>query len=385
MTPHHVLTRLARYFHVVWVNPAHHWRGTWGRLRDSRPRFEDGWSTPGFTVYHPEFCFPRFYRPEWLDQLTLRLRIKRAWKMLSRRGCTKLILYVWHPQFESLLRTIRHDLSCYHIDDDYSFAGATGPINDSESRLIANVDEVFVISPGLLDSKGRLNPHTTFVPEGVDFRAYATPVPAPRDIESIPSPRIGYTGHLKKQLDWPLLIRLVTRHPDWSFVLVGPENHHAEIGAYLADLKQRPNVYFLGAKTAYELAAYPQHFDVSIMPYRVDKYTNQIYPLKLHEYLASGRPVVAAPIRSLHEFSHLIRLPANADEWSEALAECLKPAPNSPAAIEARQEAARQHDWDVLVGHIAEKMCQGIGAEYMLHPELHTLRCVNAPGPQTRS
>jgi hypothetical protein len=39
--------------------------------------------------------------------------------------------------------------------------------------------------------------------------------------------------------------------------------------------------------------------------------------MKLHEYLASGRPVVGSPIRS-KDFVHVIRLARTTDEWSTA-------------------------------------------------------------------
>jgi len=126
----------------------------------------------------------------------------------------------------------------------------------------------------------------------------------------IPRPRIGYTGYIKKQLDWQLLRHLTAQHPKWHFVFVGPKSPHPEISTILEEVAGRPNVHFLGAKTTQELAAYPQHFDVCIMPYRVNDYTKYIYPLKLHEYLASGRPVVATPIRSLEEYCNVLTLAA---------------------------------------------------------------------------
>ena len=200
------------------------------------------------------------------------------------------------------LKCIPHDLSCYHIDDEYSFSEAEVPTNETEAQLIAAVNQVFVISPGLMDKKGGINPHTVLVPEGVNYQAYATAVPEPTDLASVPHPRIGYTGNLKKQLDWSLLLSQTQRHPEWSFVFVGPRSPHPEIYAVLDQLSKRSNVYFLGAKSVQELAAYPQHFDVCIMPYALaDNSARYLYPLKLHEYLASGSPVVGARIRSLED------------------------------------------------------------------------------------
>jgi glycosyltransferase involved in cell wall biosynthesis len=258
------------------------------------------------------------------------------------------------------------DLSCYHIDDEYTFSVVDVPVPEREARLIARVDQVFIHSPALLEKKGKINPHVSFAPNGVDFCSYARPVPEPADIAGIPHPRIGYSGHIKKQLDWPLLLDLTARHPDWSFVFVGAPNNHPEIAAYIEQLSQRPNVRFLGSKTVQELAAYPQHFDVCIMPYRRDDYTKYIYPLKLHEYLASGRPVVGTPIESLEPFRDVVRLAENTSQWSTAIAESLCSPANTDEQRGARQTLARRHDWEILVRRIADTMASRLGPEYSI-------------------
>src|SRR6202040_822700 len=109
-------------------------------------------------------------------------------------------------------------------------------------------------------------------------------------------------------LDWPLLLKLTAAHPEWSFVFVGPRKGHAEIDQLLEQLSRQPNVYFLGGKATESLGGYPQHFDVCIMPYLPDDYTKYIYPLKMHEYLASGTPVVSTPIRSVLDFGNVVAL-----------------------------------------------------------------------------
>jgi len=179
---------------------------------------------PGMTVYSPEFWFPKFNRPDWLDKFTFDARLRRARNILLRRGCRKIVLYVWRPQFGAALDAIPFDVSCYHIDDEYSFSQVETPPDPQELELMARVDEVFIHSPGLWERKGQINPHTTFSPNGVDYDAYAKAVPEPADLSSIPHPRIGYTGWIKRQLDWPLLVRLTQAHPEWSFVFVGPQS-----------------------------------------------------------------------------------------------------------------------------------------------------------------
>ena len=366
MTPHHLLTRLAKYFHVVWSEPPLGWRDvirglnreiTW--LPDSGSRTPDG-----FQIYVPAPWLPQFYRPKVIASYTFEQRVKNGIRKLKRQGCRHIVLYLWHPTFEPALRSSDFDLSLYHIDDEYSFAAAPSRIDPLELQVLNAVDQVFVVSPGLLERKGGINPHTAFMPEGVDYQLYATSTNEPDDLVAIPHPRIGYTGNLKKQLDWQLLRELAARHREWSFVFVGPSVGHQEVDEAIKEISHWNNVYFLGVKSVTNLALYPQHFDVCIMPYRVTGYTNNIYPLKLHEYLASGRPVVGSPIRSLKDFSSVIELAETTEDWSHALIHALDGSANCSKAVAARQKIAREHDWSNLVSSLAQTICERLGLQY---------------------
>ena len=360
---HQVMTRLSHYFPVLWLNPSDDWRRSL-RPANLKPHPDTRPIQADFFVHSPSPLLPVFYSPKWLAKFTLRKRLEVARQILLNRGCKKIALYLWRPELAAALDLLPFDLSCYHIDDEYSFSSVDMPLSKEERALITRVDQVFIHSPALLAKKGRINPHTAFAPNGVDFDAYSSPVPEPADLATVPHPRIGYSGHIKKQLDWPLLLDLTARHPDWHFVFVGAPNAHPEIASYITELSRRNNVRFLGGKTTTELASYPQHFDVCIMPYRRDDYTKYIYPLKLHEYLASGRPVVGTPIASLEPFREIIRLPDGVDQWSLALRESLGQGANTEEAQSARQILAKQHDWDFLVRQIAEAMTQRLGPTY---------------------
>jgi glycosyltransferase involved in cell wall biosynthesis len=286
--------------------------------------------------------------------------------VLKNRGCTKVILHIWRPYFARALDLVEYDVGCYHIDDEYSFSDVDLPVADSEVKLISRVDQVFVTTEGLLEKKGKLNPAARLVPNGVDFQAYAMPAAEPLDLQGIPHPRIGYSGVIKWTLDWALLSQLTLHHPDWQFILVGPTQPHPAVIRAVWDLSRRSNVHFLGAKPPDEIRAYPQHFDVCIMPYRLDSHSLKYgYPLKLHEYLATGRPTVGTPLHSLVGVSDVVRLATTHEEWSQALTDCLAPEAMDPRQVEARRTVARQHDWGALVETIAHTLCERLGPHYL--------------------
>jgi hypothetical protein len=114
---HQILTRLARYFHVVWADPALDWRARLNGIgRPYRPRVD---SPPGFRIYAPEAWLPKFYRPSWLAGMTSRWRLERAKRLLARAGCEEILLSLWRPEFADAVGHLPSCRSSYHIDDEY--------------------------------------------------------------------------------------------------------------------------------------------------------------------------------------------------------------------------------------------------------------------------
>lgn len=346
MTAAQLMTRLSDRYRVIWVSPSHHWRGTEERILDSTPVFRTLEGHPNLTIYTPPAWLPHTYRPAFAGRWLRARRLRQARNHLRGLGCEQIVLYLWRPRFVDALDLVEHDTSIYHIVDEYSFSADDPPTPPEERRLIDAVDELIVHSPGLIEKKGRRG-RTTFIPNGVDYEAYAAPREEPEDLAGIPRPRIGYSGYVKRQLDWELIEALIERHPGYSWVFVGALLHE-DLRRRLNTLASRPNVHFLGAKPSHELAGYPQHFDVCIMPYVRDPYTQYIFPLKLFEYLASGRPAVGTPIRSLQDFDQVIGLAEGPEEWSAAITAALEPEATAPEHVAERQDLARCHDWGIL-------------------------------------
>jgi glycosyltransferase involved in cell wall biosynthesis len=350
------------------MNPALGWRESFlrGHFRGQRiAQNVIAECDSGLEIYTPGRWLPTFYRLRWLSKIALRQHVKRARKMLLRQGAKRIVLATWRARFDNGWSDLPFDLRSYHIDDEYSFSPVETPIGADEMRMLREADQVFVTSRSLLQKKGGFNPHTYLVPNGVDYQAFATPRSEPEDLRAIARPRIGYTGVLKEQLDWPLLFSLAQRHPNWSFVFVGPTSKLAS--SAVNRLKKLANVFFLGSKPTSAVPAYTQNFDVCVMPYRRDDYTKYIYPLKLHEYLASGRPAVGTRIHALEEFERVVRLACTEEEWSTALAAALEPAANSDEARKERQTVAMLHDWDVQAWKIACTLAESVAPELAEH------------------
>jgi hypothetical protein len=72
------------------------------------------------------------------------------------------------------------------------------------------------------------------------------------------------------------------------------------------------------------------------------------YPLKFHEYLAAGKPVVSSRIASLTEFAEVAELAEGVDGWIAALERAISA--GGVGNESERRAVARSNDWAARVG-----------------------------------
>ncbi len=356
---HYIMTRLARYYKILWVSPPLNLKNIVNANSTKNPPRGLNKISPSLWAYSPEWyslhLSKRMFGLKSLNSFLQSVRVKRIKSLLKQMGIKRLILYVWKPEYSSYVGKFNEEFVCYHVDDEYTFSEVDLPISAEESWMLKKSDAVFILSKSLLEKKGKLNSNTYYSPMGVDFDHYRKVVENENihfgDIFSILKPRIGFVGYIKKQIDLELLLGIARKRKDWSIVLVGPISEiHTEIKEYVELLRLEDNVYFLGGKKHEELPGYIKEMDVCLMCYRNTAYTNYIFPLKLHEYLACGRPIVSTCLKNLKEFKEVLRFADTRDDWIEKIEECLKD--NSFELEQKRIAVARENSWDERVKEI---------------------------------
>jgi len=108
---------------------------------------------------------------------------------------------------------------------------------------------------------------------------------------------------IRMLLDWRV---------DWTVVLIGTKRID------LGTLESRPNFRWLPAVPYAQLPQYSSAFDVAIIPYVVNQHTNTANPLKLREYLATGKPVVTTAMAEVFRFKEHLRIAARPEEIGRA-------------------------------------------------------------------
>jgi glycosyltransferase involved in cell wall biosynthesis len=273
--------------------------------------------------------------------------------LLQRLDMHSPIVWVSLPNQRDVLGDVPARLRVYHIVDEYlGYYGLPSERREewaaAEREMIDWADLVVVVSKELMETKGQGDPKFRLLPNAVDIEAYppglsVRPVPA---LVGLPHPILGYIGLVSVRLDLAMLDELVTRHPEWTLVMVGaiyPEGCEVE----LARLASRPNVLVLPRVPSQEVPDYVRHFDVGLVPYKCTAETQHASPLKLFEYLAAGLPVVSTDVPSARQFASVVTLVASAEEWERAVAVALETRSEEEAA--RRRQAVAEHTWDARV------------------------------------
>ncbi len=261
------------------------------------------------------------------------------------------VLYLFHPCFYEYSRYIQHDVLVYHAYDDFSKQTGARRYLAEERELMENSDLVIASSEGI---RARMNQECEreieVVPNGVDFELFCRPeYVEPSDLAPIPHPRVGYTGRINTKVDLGLFRFLAEKRPNVSFVAIGPiGNLMAEESHLLKAIQQLPNCYFLGQKDVDELPHYMAHLDINTMCYSMDPgiWACNGYPLKLHEYLAVGKPVISSPLSAVCEFSDVVDIAYSAEGWLELIDKNLDPNAICSEKVEARRIVASSNSWD---------------------------------------
>ena len=244
----------------------------------------------------------------------------------------------------------------YHAYDLYSQTpGWSEELAEQEARLLARADLILASSNVIAQHLGSISGRSVLtLPNAVDYQAYRDVLngdrPLPEDLAEIPHPRIGYTGCLNRKVDFSLIEQLACQRPHWQFVIVGGAgNFDQHSQAALDACKLRDNIHFLGHKAITELPLYITGMDVNIMSYRISSqvWTSGIYPLKLHDYMAAGKPIVSSDVPAVREFSSQLAIARSSNEWDRALQDAINL--GGIGTPEGRRNIARQNTWDARV------------------------------------
>jgi len=203
----------------------------------------------------------------------------------------------------------------YCVDDFTQWPGLDHVLVRELDRRMIEAADVLVATSAKLEARLSASGKPTYMLQhGVDLDLFGRDSPVEHAcLAGIPHPRAGYFGLFNERNDMALVAELSRRMPDFSFVFTGP------VTADVQALRSLTNVHFTGPVPYGELPSLIAGLDVLFIPYLVNDFTASISPLKLKEYMATGKPIVTTPMAEALPHRGYVQIAATADEWEASL------------------------------------------------------------------
>lgn len=224
------------------------------------------------------------------------------------------------------------------MDEWEDFPNIGKPLLAAERELVANSD-VVAVTAALLEKKWQSETsRCVLIRNGVDFPFFRLHSKPSNILGDLDHPIIGFYGAIAEWVDLGLIAAVARARPEWQFVLLGD--------IFVTDLEgldELPNVHLLGRRPYTDMPYYLYHFDVCLIPFRLNQVTHAVDPVKFYEYVSAGKPVVSVPLEELEIYRDYLYFGTTAADFVAQIAIALQDV--DPARRQQRIELARANDW----------------------------------------
>lgn len=304
--------------------------------------------TDGLTVYSPPPLLPFRQYNNWIRRINDYFYIHGVRRVIKILDFQQPILWSFIHDSGVIIDQLGDILSIYHCADDWTEMPIphknTTQIKQLEGQLASRVDLIFSSAEKNTQRLSEFNKRSFYTPNGVDFELFNQAVsevfPLPDELIAVPSPRLGFIGTLHVWVDFELIEYIASQRPDWSLVLIGP------VKTDVSRLLKYKNVHLLGRKPREQLPQYLQSFDVCLIPFLLNNLTQSVNPLKLYEYLASGKPVISTDLPEVQTAIPFVRIASSKEGFVESVAEIIN---QGTLGMKERTAYAHTSSWDARV------------------------------------
>ena len=274
-------------------------------------------------------------------------RILGKWFEKNKFNNINYITFLATPLINEFIDKSNSFVKIYYCSDNHELASKNKFFGNYERMVVENSDLVMVTAEKLYQKFKYLNKKILKMPAGVELekfdfkKKYSIPI----DLKKVPKPIVGYIGGLNEKFDLELFSNIVKYNKNYSFVLIGAEDGDKFDEEKI--LNQYKNVFILGKKHHSELPNYISKFDCGIIPYKINKFTDTVYPSKLNELLAMSKPIVSTNFYEISYFnkenSNLIGVAKNLSQFNVLLKKYVNE--KKTRVVSIRVKTAQSNSW----------------------------------------
>lgn len=301
-------------------------------------------------IYTPPPRLPLRNHFAFFSRLHQKLLLNSIRKISNKLKLQNSIVWSFLHSSNHLVGKLNEKMFIYHCVDDWprllplASMGWSQQIIKDELDLAQKSTLCFCTAAILKEKLDAVNNNVFYIPNAVETglfsKARDKETRFPLDIALLNSPVIGFIGSLEKWVDADLLFDIFQEKKNWTFLSVGVAGKTEKT----KKLNSLSNVHLLGLKPKEALPGYLKKIDVALIPFQIDELGKSISPLKLFEYFAAGKPVVAADLPEIARFSKYLWLAKSKNDYIVGIEEALKKK-DDPDYIKELGALARKHSW----------------------------------------
>ncbi|MBS4015546.1 MAG: glycosyltransferase [Candidatus Latescibacteria bacterium] len=304
------------------------------------------------------FAFPPIFPASrfdtgWIKNLNVNRfvrRIRNKYSPLAKKKNRPVVALVVTPYWYEIINRLQFSMLIYDCIDDVKVFCKEKHIayfTELQRKLVEKSDLTIISAHKLRDDILAVdkNAQIEYIANGVDadfFIRKGHNAPIPEALKNMPKPIIGFIGSLFHWVDIDLIAKTAQTYPNYSFVLVGPVHE--------ITIPKLPNIYHLGAKPYADIPAYVNAFDVCLIPFIQDPLSDKVDPIKVYEYLALGKPVVAINLPELEKMKDLICLAKDDNQFIAMTKQAVFE--NNPELRDKRIQYAKENSWNARVSDL---------------------------------
>jgi glycosyltransferase involved in cell wall biosynthesis len=224
------------------------------------------------------------------------------------------------PIVADLMGPLHLDRWVYYCVDDFSqWPGLDHrAMATMEDVLIERADRWIAASPALQAHLAAHGKESELLTHGVELEHWQVSPERSSETEitpwaHLPKPLVAFWGLIDKRMDTRFVHQLADSMRDGTILLVGPMEHPDP------ELLDAPHVVRIPSVDYDQLPQLAADAAVLVMPYADLPVTRAMQPLKLKEYLATGKPVVSRALPAIEPWADCLDAVASAEEFVVAV------------------------------------------------------------------
>ncbi len=286
---------------------------------------------------HGGFALPRAF--DGFDPLRLNtLSERRQLAFLLRDVDIIWVAYSgWYPIVSKTDKFMVYD----KMDDDallVKYRVMRRHLSQMDRELTIRADYMFATTALFANEAKKYREMVTILPNAVAPDIVPQTLQAPANTGKTTT--FGYVGMIDRWFDWEAVQALADANENNRVILVGP-NHLPPL--------RHPRIRYTGRVEKEKLTEYLKSFDVCLYPFKTGRILDSIEPVKIYEYLAMNKPVLAVRCAETEKYGGLLNL----YETHRELLALSNSALGTPFPTDAQRLGfVRENNWDARIDEI---------------------------------